>query len=48
MSLRLETLQVAWFAPKLLGESADLVSGFLRGQLHADGGFVDRAGNPDL
>ena len=48
MSLRLEMLQVARLAPKLLGESADLVSAFLRSQLHADGGFVDRAGNPDL
>ena len=41
-------LQVARLAPKLLGESADLVSAFLRSQLHADGGFVDRAGTPDL
>ncbi len=41
-------LQVARLAPKLLGESADLVSGFLRSQLHPDGGFADRAGNPDL
>ena len=48
MSLRLEMLQVARLAPKLLGESADLVSAFLRSHLHADGGFVDRAGNPDL
>ena len=41
-------LQVARLSPKLLGESADLVSGFLRSQLHTEGGFVDRAGNPDL
>ncbi|HWH71214.1 MAG TPA: prenyltransferase/squalene oxidase repeat-containing protein, partial [Candidatus Sulfotelmatobacter sp.] len=48
MSLRLEMLQVARRAPKLLGESADLVRAFLLGQVHPDGGFRDRAGNPDL
>jgi hypothetical protein len=41
-------LQVALDAPKALGESADLVVRFLRSQLHADGGFKDRAGNSDL
>jgi hypothetical protein len=48
MSLRLEMLQVARLAPKLLGDSADLVAAFLRGQLNPDGGFKDRAGNSDL
>lgn len=41
-------LQVARVAPKALGESADLVAAFLRSQLSADGGFVDRNGRPDL
>ena len=48
MSLRLEMLQVARLAPKVLGDAADLVAGFLRGQLNPDGGFKDRAGNSDL
>lgn len=41
-------LQVARLAPKLLGDAADNVASFLRGQLNADGGFKDRAGNSDL
>ncbi len=41
-------LQVARLAPKLLGESADLVVQFLRGRQNPDGGFADRAGNSDL
>ena len=41
-------LQVARLSPKLLGDSAELVSGFLRSQLNPDGGFRDRAGNSDL
>ena len=41
-------LQVARLAPTLLGESRDLVSGFLQRSRHADGGFRDRAGNSDL
>jgi prenyltransferase beta subunit len=48
MSLRLEMLQVARLAPKLLGDSAELVGNFLRGQQNQDGGFKDRAGNSDL
>ena len=32
MSLRLEMLQVARLAPRLLGESAESVEGFLRGE----------------
>lgn len=41
-------LQVARLAPKLLGDAADLVVGFLRSRLNPDGGFQDRAGNSDL
>lgn len=41
-------LQVARLAPKLLAEATDLVGQFLRSQLHPDGGFLDRAGKPDL
>ena len=48
MSLRLEMLQVARLAPRLLGESTDLVTQYLRSQLLPAGGFADRAGNPDL
>lgn len=48
MSVRLEMLQVARLAPKVLGDSADVVAGFLRGQFNPDGGFKDRAGGSDL
>lgn len=48
MSLRLEMLQVARLAPKLLDDSASLVTAFLREQMNPDGGFKDRAGNSDL
>ncbi|MHB8523034.1 MAG: prenyltransferase/squalene oxidase repeat-containing protein [Limisphaerales bacterium] len=48
MSLRLEMLQVARLAPKLLGESTELVRGFLLSQRNADGGFNDRTGHSDL
>ena len=48
MSVRRETLQIARLAPKLLGDSADLVTQFIRGQLNADGGFSNRAGDSDL
>ncbi|MCC6537846.1 MAG: hypothetical protein IT162_09870 [Bryobacterales bacterium] len=48
MSLRLEMLQVARLAPKLLGESAPLVTAVLESQRHPSGGFVDRSGEPDL
>lgn len=41
-------LQVARLAPKLLGDSRDLVAGFLQGALNPDGGFRDRAGDSDL
>lgn len=48
MSFRLEMLQVARLAPKLLGDSASLVADFLKSRLHPDGGFLDRADRPDL
>ena len=41
-------LQVARLAPTQLGESRDLVAGFLRSQLNPDGGFQDRSGASDL
>lgn len=41
-------LQVARLSPRLLGESAALVSEFLCGQMNADGGFKDRSGESDL
>lgn len=41
-------LQVARLAPKLLGESAELVAGFLRSQWNPDGGVRDRGGASDL
>jgi prenyltransferase beta subunit len=48
MSLRLEMLQVARLAPKLLAESSGLVHKFLLGQQNPDGGFKDRSGRSDL
>src|SRR5689334_20552845 len=48
MSLRLEMLQVARLAPKLLGDSALLVERFLRSQQNEDGGFRDLNGTSDL
>ena len=48
MSLRLEMLQVARLAPKVLGESAGLVREFLLRQQNPDGGFKDREGKSDL
>jgi prenyltransferase beta subunit len=48
MSFRLEMLQVARLAPKLLGDSASLVEQFLRARRHPCGGFLDREGKPDL
>lgn len=41
-------LQVARLAPKLLGESADLIAAFLRSTQTPDGGFADRGGRSDL
>lgn len=49
MSLRLEMLQVARLAPKLLGpEASRLVADYVRSQQAPSGGFRDRDGEPDL
>ncbi len=48
MSLRLQLLQVARLAPRLLGDSTDLVREFYRRQFNADGAAGDRSGKPDL
>ncbi len=48
MSLRLEMLQVARLAPRLLGDATELVAGFVHGQWNPDGGVRDRAGQSDL
>ena len=48
MSTRLEMLQVARLAPRLLSDATDLVGEFTYSQIHPKGGFVDRAGDPDL
>lgn len=48
MSLRLQLLQVARLAPRLLADSTDLVRNFYRRQFNADGAACDRGGNPDL
>jgi len=48
MSMRLEMLQVARLAPKLLGESTDLIRAFLLREQNPDGGFKDRSGRSDL
>lgn len=48
VSIRLEMLQVARLAPKLLGDATDLVRGFLQSQQNQDGGFRDRTGQSDL
>ena len=41
-------LQVARLAPTLLGESRELVRGFLQRSLNPDGGFQNRSGESDL
>ncbi len=48
MSFRLEMLQVARLAPGLLGDAVELVEGFFRRQVTADGAFADREGRSDL
>src|SRR5258708_37192324 len=48
MSLRLEMLHGARLAPRLLGESSDLVRDFLLRQQDADGGFKGRSDTSDL
>jgi len=48
LSLRLQLLQVARQAPRLLGDSTDLVRDFFQRQITPAGGACDRAGRPDL
>lgn len=48
MSLRLQLLQVARLAPRLLADSAPLVRNFFARQFNCEGAAVDRDGNPDL
>ena len=48
MSLRLQLLQVARLAPRLLGDSVPLVREFLAQQLTEAGAGRDRDGRPDL
>lgn len=48
MSLRLEMLQVARLASKLLGDSTELVRDFLLQQQNPDGGFKNRIGRSDV
>jgi hypothetical protein len=48
VSLNLEMLQVARLAPKLLGDSTELVANYLQSLLNEDGGFADRSGTSDL
>lgn len=48
MSLRVQLLQVARLAPRLLADSTDLVRQFLVRQFNDDGAGLDRSGQPDL
>ncbi len=48
MSMRLEMLQVARLAPKLLDKSADAVAAFIKSLRTSEGGFQNRAGKSDL
>ena len=49
MSLRLEMLQVARLARKVLDDEAcGLIESFIRSQARPDGGFADRGGKSDL
>lgn len=48
MSLRLQLLQVARLAPRLLGDSANLIRAWLRSQLSTEGAGCDRDGRADL
>ena len=48
MSLRLQLLQVARLAPRLLGDSTELVREFFRSRLSPEGAGLDRDGRPDL
>ena len=48
MSLRLQLLQVARLAPRLLADSTDLVRNFYAREFNEYGAACDRAGKPDL
>jgi hypothetical protein len=48
MSLRVQLLQIARLAPRLLGDSAPLVKDFYTRQFNELGAACDRAGKPDL
>lgn len=48
MSLRLQLLQIARLAPRLLADSTELVRGFYRRQFRDSGAATDRGGKPDL
>ncbi len=48
MSLRLQLLQVARLAPRLLADSTDLVRNFYARQFNEQGAASDRGGKPDL
>jgi prenyltransferase beta subunit len=48
VSLRLQLLQVARLAPRLLGDSTELVREFFRSQISPAGGALDRGGRLDL
>ena len=48
MSLRLQLLQVARLAPRLLADSTSLVQEFYRRQFNDQGAALDRGGRPDL
>ena len=48
MSLRLQLLQVARLAPRLLADSTELVRNFYARQFDENGAACDRAGKPDL
>jgi hypothetical protein len=48
VSFRLQLLQVARLAPRLLGDSTELVREFFRRQLSSEGAGLDRGGQPDL
>jgi len=48
VSLRLQLLQVARLAPRLLGDSTELVRDFYRRQFDERGAACDRSGKPDL
>src|ERR1043166_2695328 len=48
MSLRLQLLQIARLAPRLLADSTPLVKDFFARQFNEQGAACDRGGKPDL